>query len=387
VSVLFAEREHRVSNVELFFDLVFVFAFTQVTTLWLDEPAWGGLGRGLLVLAALWWIWAGCAWLTNAADAEAGFVSTALLSMTAGLFVAALAVPGAFSTERTVFGVAFFAVVVSFVWLYAVVSRASPDLLEAVRRTAWITLPGAALILGAAFVPANARPALWGVALIIGFVGPALVGSRGWRVEPEHFAERHGLIVIIAIGESLGAIGFGARGTHLGGDVIVATLLGLLVAVSFWLAYFDFASSGLRDLLVRRQGVERAAIARDVYTYLHLPLVAGIVLFAFGMRSVLKSVNTDLRWVPAVALCCGCALYLLAFVGIRWRVARQIGGGRPAAALALALLTLAATHVHALVELALVCAVLIGLHAYELIRWRDERARRRAQTRDAVAAG
>jgi sugar phosphate permease len=88
-----------------------------------------------------------------------------------------------------------------------------------------------------------------------------------------------------------------------------------------------------------------------------------------------------------VALCCGCALYLLAFVGIRWRVARQIGGGRPAAALALALLTFASRHVHALVALALVCAVLIGLHAYELIRWRDERARRRAQTRDAVTAG
>ena len=384
MSVLFSERQHRVSNVELFFDLVFVFAFTQVTTLWLEEPTWAGLGRGLLVLAALWWIWAGCAWLTNAADAEAGFVSTALLSMTAGLFVAALAVPEAFTRERTVFGVAFFAVVVSFVWLYAVVSRSAPELFAAVRRTAWITLPGAAFILAAAFVPASGRPALWAVALIIGFGGPALVGSSGWRVEPEHFAERHGLIVIIAIGESLGAIGFGARGTRLGGDVIVATLLGLLVAVGFWLAYFDFASSGLRDLLVRRQGLERATIARDVYTYLHLPMVAGIVLFAFGMRSVLRSVNADLHWVPAVALCCGCALYVLAFVAIRWRVARQLGRGRPIAGLVLALLTLAATHVHALVALALVCAVLVGLHAYELIHWRDERARRRAHvTADA----
>jgi low temperature requirement protein LtrA len=378
VSVLFSEQQHRVSNVELFFDLVFVFAFTQVTTLWLDEPTWGGLGRGLLVLAALWWIWAGCAWLTNSADAESGFVPAALLSMTAGLFVAALAVPGAFSTERTVFGVAFFAVVVSFVVLYAVVSRSAPDLYDAVRRTAWVTLPGAALILAAAFVPANVRPALWGLALLIGLVGPALVQTQGWRVEPEHFAERHGLIVIIAIGESLGAIGFGARGTHLGADVIVATLLGLLVAISFWLAYFDFASSGLRDLLLRRKGAERAAIARDVYTYLHLPMVAGIVLFAFGMRRVLRGVNIDLPWVPATALCCGCALYLLAFVAIRWRVVRQVGRGRPIGALVLALLTLAATHVHALVALALVCAVLVGLHAYELIRWRDERARRRA---------
>ncbi len=305
--------EHRVSNVELFFDLVFVFAFTQVTTLWLDEPTWGGLARGLLVLAALWWIWAGCAWLTNATDAEVGFVSAALLSMTAGLFVAALAVPEAFTTERLSVRRRVFAVVVSFVWLYAIVSRSAPDLLRCAvpEDGLWTILPGAALILAAAFVPANERPALWGLALIIGLGGPALVGSSGWRVEPEHFAERHGLIVIIAIGEALVAIGFGARGTHLGGDVIVATLLGLLVAVSFWLAYFDFASSGLRDLLVRRQGLERATIARDVYTYLHLPMVAGIVLFAFGMRSVLKSVNADLRWVPAVALCCGCALYVL----------------------------------------------------------------------------
>jgi low temperature requirement protein LtrA len=102
------------------------------------------------------------------------------------------------------------------------------------------------------------------------------------------------------------------------------------------------------------------------------------------MRSVLRSVNADLRWVPAVAVCCGCALYLLAFVAIRWRVARQLGRGRPIAGLVLALLTLAATHVHALVALALVCAVLVGLHAYELIHWRDERARRRAHvTADA----
>jgi low temperature requirement protein LtrA len=386
VSVLFAEREHRVSTVELFFDLVFVFAFTQVTTLWLDQPSWAGLGRGLLVLASLWWIWAACAWLTNAADAEAGFVSTAVLSMTAGVFVAALAVPGAFSTERTVFGVAFFAVVASFVWLYAVVSKASADLFAAVRRTTWITLPGAALVLGAAFVPSKERPALWGLALIIGFVGPAFSRSRGWRVDPNHFAERHGLIVIIAIGESLGAIGFGARGTHLGGEVVVATLLGFLVSVALWLAYFDFASSGLRDLLARRHGVERAAIARDVYTYSHLPMVAGIVLFAFAMRTILRDVHAQLAWVPAVALCGGCALYLLGFVVLRWRVGKSIGGGRPLATVAFALLTPAATSVSALLAVALVSVVWICLHAYELIRWRDERARRRAQTRDAVTA-
>ena len=379
MSSLLAESEHRVSTVELFFDLVFVFAFTQVTTLWLEQATWGGLGRGLLVICALWWAWASYAWLTNAADVEADSVLAMMLCATGALFVAALAVPEAFGAQRFVFAVAFFTVLASFVGLYALVGKREPDLFAAVLRISWPVVSGAALIVAAAFMPAGWRPAIWSLALVIGFFGPLLSGLEGWRVYPAHFAERHGLIVIIAIGESLGAIGFGARGTPLNARVIVAAVLGFLAAASFWLAYFDYASGGVRDLLAKRRGTERIAFARDAYTYAHLPMVVGIILFAFGVRTTLGQVGADLRLIPALALCCGPALYLLAFVALRWRATRTVGRGRPSAAVGFALLTAAATHVPALAALALVTVGWGALHAYELIGWREERARRRTE--------
>ena len=160
MSDILIEREHRVAPTELFFDLVFVFAFTQVTTLWLDHDTWSGLVRGLLVVAVLWWVWASYSWLTNVADADAGLVWAVMVFATAALFVAALAVPGAFGAERFVFGIAFFVVVAAFVGLYAVVSKHEPDMLAAVLRMAGAVLPRPALIVVAAIVAGAWRPPL-----------------------------------------------------------------------------------------------------------------------------------------------------------------------------------------------------------------------------------
>jgi low temperature requirement protein LtrA len=385
VSEAVARGEQRVSPIELFFDLIFAFAFTQVTTLWLEHPTWGGLGQGLVILALLWWVWASYAWLTNTADAQASIVWAVMLFATACLFVAALATPTAFTRHGALFGVALFAVISAFVVLYALVSKPQRDLLAAVLRMARTELPAAALLLGASFAPAVWRAGLWALAVVVGLFGPNLNGLSGWRVYPAHFAERHGLILIIAIGESLAAIGFGAQGTPLDTPVIVAAVLGLVVAACFWLAYFDFASSGIESLLTQRQGTERAALARDAYTYWHLPMAGGILLFAFAMRSMLAHVGSGLRLIPALALCCGPAIYLVAFVGLRWRVSRTLGRGRPIAAAACALLTPVPMYASALLGLALVTAVWLCLHAYELIWFREERARRRAPPRSSTA--
>jgi len=199
-----AESEHRVTPLELFFDLVFVFAFTEVTTLMLDDVTWPGLGRGLLVLTALWWAWASYAWLTNTVAADDGPVLAVMLVAIGAMFVAALAVPEAFGRHRLVFGLAFLVVIFTFVGLFALAARAEPDLLAAVLRLARTTVLGGALILAAAFVPSGLRPALWVAALAVGFLAPTLLGVSGWRVHPAHFAERHGLIVIIAIGRGIG---------------------------------------------------------------------------------------------------------------------------------------------------------------------------------------
>jgi low temperature requirement protein LtrA len=234
------EREHPVTPLELFFDLVFVFAFTQVTTVLSDDPTWGGLGHALLILAALWWAWAAYAWLTNTVDPSEGMVWWAMLVAMAAMFVGALAVPEAFDRHGVVFGVAFLIVNFMHLTLYALSARGDRDLLAAILRIAPSAITGAALIIAAGFVHGGLRPVLWLAALAIGYFGPLLGGMSGWRVEPAHFVERHGLIVIIAIGESLVAIGLGARGTGIGTGVIVAAVLGFVVATSFWLAYFDF---------------------------------------------------------------------------------------------------------------------------------------------------
>ena len=375
------------SSAELFFDLVFVFAFTQVTTFWLDHSSWGGLGRGFLVLLALWWVWASFAWLTNTANVETDLVLVVLLVATAALFVAALAVPDAFGAHRVTFGVALFVVVLAFVGLFALVSRDDPDEHAAVLRMTFTVLPGVALVLVAGFTPEGARPLLWAGAFLVGFFGPNLGGLGGWRVYPAHFAERHSLILIIAIGESLGAIGFGARGTHLSAGVITAAVLGLVVAASMWLAYFDFASGVLEQLVTSRRGVQRVALARDIYTYLHLPMVAGVLLFGFAMRTTIEHVHGSLALIPALALCGGSSLYLLAFIAQRWRAIHTLGRGRVVAAVVLGLLTFLAVSVSALIALAAVTAVWMGLHAYELIWWREARANRRAHAQAGPGSG
>jgi low temperature requirement protein LtrA len=386
MSELHAEQEQRVTPLELFFDLVFVFGFTQVTTVLSNDPTWRGLEHGLLIFVALWWAWAAYAWLTNTVDPGEGLVWGSLLVAIGAMFIAALAVPEAFGRHGVVFGVAFLIVIIMQGTLHALASRGDRDLLAAIgRNTPW-SLSGAILILVAGFVSTDLKPLLWLAGLVVALFGPLLVPLQGWRVHPAHFVERHGLIVIIAIGESLVAIGFGARDTGLTAGVIAAALLGFAVAASFWLAYFDFFPQRAQQLLRSRSGEQQTALARDTYTYLHLPMVAGIVLFAFAMKETLRHVGAVLDTVPAVCLAGGSALYLFAYVAIRWRVARSARGGRLVVAVACALLIPVALTVPAVGALAALAAVWVALHAYELIWWREARAEVREDRLPASAS-
>jgi len=379
VSVAAVEHEHRVSPRELFFDLVFVFAFTQVATLLTEDPTFAGIGRAVLVLAALWWAWSAYAWFTNIVDPEEGVVGAALLAALIAMFLAALAVPHVFGDDGLLFGAAFFVVCAMHVTLYALAGRGRPDLLGAVLRLAPWSLIGATLILIAGFLD-GARVWLWAVALVSTYVGALLSGSTGWRLHPSHFAERYGLVLIIALGEAFVAIGIGANGTGIGPGEIAAATLGLLVATSFWLAYFDFFSIRGERLLVDTEGPRRISLARDVYTYLHFPMIVGIVLFAFAMKNVMRHVGDELDSVAAFALCGGSALYLLTYSAVRSRVERRLhlSRGRFVAAMALLLLLPVATMVPALAALGLVTVIWIALHAYELVSWREARAESRS---------
>jgi low temperature requirement protein LtrA len=373
------DQEHRVTPRELFFDLVFVFAFTQVATLLANDPTFAGMGRGVLVLAALWWAWTAYAWLTNTVDPEEGVVGAALLVALIAMFVAALVVPDVFDGEGVLFGAAFVVVIAMHLALYALAGRGNRDLLAAVLRLAPWTLLGAALILAAGLID-GARIWLWVAAIVCTYVGAAVSGSTGWQLHPSHLAERYGLVLIIALGEAFISIGIGATGIGIGPGEVVAAILGILVATAFWLAYFDFFAIRGERMLRDLEGPDRVALARDAYAYAHFPMIVGIVLFAFAMKTVVGHVGDELDSVAAFALCGGSALYLLTYSAIRMRIERRVrvSRGRLAAALVLLLLLPLATMVPALAALALVTTVWLALHIYELVWWREARAESRS---------
>jgi low temperature requirement protein LtrA len=368
-----AERGQRVTPLELFFDLVVVFAITQVTSFLSHTPTWGGLLRGALLLGTLWWAWSAYAWLTNTLDPEEGAVRLAVLAAIAAMLVVSLAAPGAFGPDSVTFGVAYLVVRALHLVLFAIAGRGDRDLFRAALRIL-PTIVAPVLLVVAGFLEGSAQLVLWGAALAILYLAPLWGGMRGFRVSPEHFVERFGLIIIIALGESIVAIGVGAAGVRLDAGVIGAALLGITVAACLWWSYFDWFVYVAQARLAEATGARRATLARDLYSYLHLPMVGGIVLFAFGLKTILTDVGGSLGSVPALGLVGGIALYLLAHVALRLRIGGGLGRGRPAATVVLLGLLPVAREVSALTALDLVAAVCVSLIVYEAVRHREERA-------------
>jgi low temperature requirement protein LtrA len=367
------EGEERVTPLELFFDLVFVFALTQVAGFLAANESGEGLVRGGLLLAALWWAWTAYAWLTNTLDPEEGAVRLAMFASAGAMLIVALATPAAFGAEALVFGVAYFFVRALHLVLYAIASRDDPELHAAVLRFVPGAVTGPTLLVIASFFDGAVELGLWTAALTIDYLG-ALVGrGRGWRLSPEHFVERHGLIIIIALGESIVAIGVGAAGLPLDAPTIAAALLGMVVAAALWWSYFDWVIYVSQARIKDATGAERADLARDLFSYLHMPMVFGIVLFALGMKATLAHVEESLAIVPAIGLSGGLALYMAAHVAVRVRMGGGWGHGRPVATIVLLALIPVATMVPALVALALVAAICATLITYEAVRYRYAR--------------
>jgi low temperature requirement protein LtrA len=368
-------QEDRVMPLELFFDLVFVLAITQCTTLMSNDPTWAGLGKGTLVLGLLWWTWVGYAWLTSVLDPEEGAVRIALFAAMAGLLIGAISVPEAFGGLAFEFALAYGLVRAAQIGLFLLASRDDPALRRSIWGLAVGTAIGVGMVIAGAFLDDLGQGAVWALALALDMSGPYLFGSEGWKLVPGHFAERHGLIIIIALGESIVAIGLGA-GSNLTWGIAAAAALGIALAAAMWWLYFDVvALVSARRLARAPEGRERNELARDSYSYLHFPMVAGIVLFALGLKKTLGHVEDPLELVPAFALLGGVALYLLGLVAFRYRHVHTIN--RPRLALAVLLLALvpAATEVAAVAILALVDVLLWTMIAYETRGYGEGRAR------------
>jgi low temperature requirement protein LtrA len=368
-------EEERVTPLELFFDLVFVLALTQCTALMAAKPTWSGLAQGLLVLGVLWWSWTGYAWLTSVVDPEEGAVRLVMFLAMAAFLICALAVPEAFGSEALVFALAYGVVRVAHILLFLLASRDDPGLRRATLGLAISTAIGVGLLLVASATDGLLQGALWALALVLDMAGGIAVDPAGWRLVPGHFAERHGLIIIIALGESIVAIGAGA-GHHVDAGIVLAAVLGVVVAAGLWWLYFDVvAPVSTRRLIAAAEGEERNRMARDSFSYLHFPMVAGIGLVALGMKETLAHVSDPLHLVPTVALLGGAALYLLAHVAFRLRNVHTLNRRRLGLAIVLLALIPAMDTRPALASLALLAAALSLLIAYETRVYGEARQR------------
>ncbi len=372
-------QDERVSPLELFFDLVFVLAITQCTQLMADNPTWEGIGQGMLILALLWWAWVGYAWLTSVVDPEDVEVRMVIFGAMVALLIVSICVPAAFQDLALEFAIAYGAVRFGQIGMFALASSDDPRLRRSIAGLAVGTAVGVGLLVAGAFLEGWGRSAVWSLALVLDIAGPYLFGSEGWKLEPRHFAERHGLIILIALGESIVAVGVGAE-VRIDAGIAAAAAFGIGLAAAQWWIYFDVvALVATRRLEQAEVGRVQNEMARDSYSYLHFVMVAGIVLVALGMKKTLGDVDEPLKTVPAFALLGGTALYLLGHVAFRYRNVRTINRQRLILGVALLAAVPLATEVPSLLALGIVTTLLWAMIGYETHTYGEARTRLRRE--------
>jgi low temperature requirement protein LtrA len=315
----------RVSTVELFFDLVFVFTITQLTAVLAAHTTWAAFGNVLLLLGITWWMYGGYAWLTNAVAPVNTLRRGLLLTGMAGFLTMALAVPGAFDASGWAFGVGYFVVNAVHSGLFRLAG--GPGAASAIRGIGAVNLISALLVLGGGIAPAGPwRYACWGLALALQIATPYLVPIGGFAISAAHFVERHGLVIIVALGESVVAIGVGASALRLDVALLAVAAAGLVVAYFLYWAYFggdeERAEHALDAIADPHQ---RARVALIAYGYAHYPMLAGIVALAAGVKREIGHAFGHVSLGQAVALGGGAALFLAGDLWLR-RVLRL---GRP----------------------------------------------------------
>ncbi len=389
------EEEHAVvTPLELFFDLVFVFALTQVTAFMADELSWRGILRGVLVLMLLWWAWTGYAWLANVASAEERPIKLAILAGMAAMFVLALCIPEAFDdlpgglSGPVVVAVCYLLFRTMHLLMFMIISREDAGLRKQVLRFALSVVASSVLLLIASEFEGWLQTGLWMLALLADYVGTALGGFRGWRLPSAgHFSERHGLIIIVALGESIVAIGVGVAQEPITWVIIAASVLGLLLASAMWWAYFDVSALLGEHALVNEPPETRARLARNAYSYSHLPLLLGVVLVAFGLKEVLlyvsdsshHSLTDPLPGVALAALVGGVVLYLLGHVIFKWLTVHDISVVRLAAAGVLLAAIPLIVALPALIQLAVVAFIVTCAMVVESVLFAEARRKVRAE--------
>jgi low temperature requirement protein LtrA len=344
------EPTTRVTTLELFFDLVFVFTLTQLTDVFVHHLDGVGLARVLLMLGVIWWMYSGYAWLTNAVAPNSTTRRTLLLTGMAGFLIIALAIPDAFGDSGWAFGVGY--LVVDLVHSTLFLRADNRESARAMYGLAPINLGSALLILAGGFLPGAFRYALWSAAFALQIATPYLHRIALHSIATRHFVERHGLVVIIAIGESIVSIGLGFAGLEIGLGVILVAVLGLCIAYYLWWAYFARDDERSAQVLgAINDPLRKARVALRGWGYAHYPILLGIVLLSAGVKKTVGHAFDSTSWTTAVALGAGAALFLL---GHAWflRILRLNGAVHRLAATAGVLATIPLGHVMAVAQLA-----------------------------------
>jgi low temperature requirement protein LtrA len=360
-------RERATTPVELLWDLVFVFAVTQVTTLLRSEMSWAGFGRSMLVLALVWWAWSAFVWATNAQDPGAAVFRGVLLLATVLIFISGLALPHAFGREGTLFAVTYAGVRFLHLALYADASRRGSASLTAIAGFATTVAIGMALLIAGSFAGGLTRVLLWVAAAAIDYAGPAWLTRERLRglqsIAVNHFTERYSLFIIICLGESIVAVGLGASPRPLDAEIVADVSLALLITIALWWTYFERFATTAEERL--REHGDPVLAAADAYSYLHLPLVAGIIIFAVGARYGVANVASPLSAGARLALCGGVALYLSSHAAFRLRLTGVLSYAKLAAAGACLLIFAAGARAPSWVIAGALTATLAVLVLYE----------------------
>jgi low temperature requirement protein LtrA len=315
---------------ELFFDLVYVFAMTQVTGYMVHAHDALGVLQGLLVLALLWWTWCAYAWLGNQARADTGVVRAAMAVAMAALFVVALTIPEAWDdAEGGLYGPlvlvgAYLLVRCVHLTVYGLAARGDAGLRRQLAISWAPTLAGAVLLVAGVLLGGGLQTVFFAGALVVDWGGIYFTSREGnWRIHSApHWTERHGLFVILAIGESVVAIGVGAAGQPISAPLLAAGVLGIAAALCLWWLYFDVVSGAAEHRFRDARGQARVRMAIEAYTYGHFPIVAGIIVGAVGVEGVLAHAGDGepLGLFYAATLYGGFALYLAGHVLFKQRI-------------------------------------------------------------------
>jgi low temperature requirement protein LtrA len=376
------EAQHA-SNLELFYDLVFVLAVTQITHRLLDELTWAGAGRASLLLLVVWWAWNYTTWVTNMLDPDAVVVRLLVLATMFASLVMAVAIPEAFGTRGLLFAGAYVMIQVGrhLFLTFVVASRDSPERRPAAHILTWFVASGVFWVAGG-IASGNARVVLWVIAVAIDYTAPLVfyrvplrppLASSAWDVETSHFAERFQLFIIIALGESIVITGATTSGLPLDVARLAGFGIAFLLTAALWWLYFDYVAVIAERRL--QLSSDRTRLARDGYTYLHVVIVAGIIVSAVGDELVIKHPVDRLPTPALVVVVAGPAIYLLGHVLFRLRMAGSVSRKRLGGAIACVLVGLVAGSAPALVVALLLVGVPVSVIVAERVASRRARQR------------